>query len=157
MATWPRLPDGSPYLGYSPREIDLDLAARAALATLAEGTTREGEPDGVERIRRERERQKAVEGWTPEHDDLWQDGELRLAALCYATPDDMSGATGSHSLTKEGLVSLAWPRQWEKEWWWKPSPFDPIRDLEKAGALIAAEIDRRQRASLAHEAQGGKV
>lgn len=29
--------------------------------------------------------------------------------------------------------------------WWKPSR-DPIRDLEKAGALIAAEIDRHLRA-----------
>ncbi len=34
-----------------------------------------------------------------------------------------------------------WP--WGKSWW-KPSD-DPIRDLEKAGALIAAEIDRRLR------------
>ena len=32
------------------------------------------------------------------------------------------------------------------EEWWKPSA-DPVRNLEKAGALIAAEIDRllRQR------------
>jgi hypothetical protein len=29
--------------------------------------------------------------------------------------------------------------------WWKPST-DPIRNLERAGALIAAEIDRLERA-----------
>jgi hypothetical protein len=34
-----------------------------------------------------------------------------------------------------------WP--WDPSWW-KPSP-DPIRNLVKAGALIAAEIDRLQR------------
>ena len=28
--------------------------------------------------------------------------------------------------------------------WWKPTPNDRIRELVKAGALIAAEIDRLQ-------------
>ena len=33
------------------------------------------------------------------------------------------------------------PKSWD--WtWWKPSPNDRIRELSKAGALIAAEIDR---------------
>jgi len=36
---------------------------------------------------------------------------------------------------------FTWP--WEASWW-KPSD-DPIRNLAKAGALIAAEIDRLQR------------
>jgi hypothetical protein len=36
---------------------------------------------------------------------------------------------------------IFWP--WDQDWW-KPSP-DPIRNLVKAGALIAAEIDRLQR------------
>jgi len=38
-------------------------------------------------------------------------------------------------------VMSLWP--WGSEWW-KPSK-DPIRDLVKAGALIAAEIDRLQK------------
>ncbi len=38
-----------------------------------------------------------------------------------------------------------WPEDWEAEAW-KPSA-DPVRNLVKAGALIAAEIDRLQRAS----------
>lgn len=29
--------------------------------------------------------------------------------------------------------------------WWKPSPENRIKELAKAGALIAAEIDRLQR------------
>jgi len=39
------------------------------------------------------------------------------------------------------LMENLWP--WGKEWW-KPS--DRRRDLVKAGALIAAEIDRLDRA-----------
>lgn len=39
------------------------------------------------------------------------------------------------------LAPAAWP--WDKEWW-KPSK-DQVRNLVKAGALIAAEIDRLQR------------
>jgi len=31
------------------------------------------------------------------------------------------------------------------EEWWKPSPDDPVWQLVKAGALIAAEIDRLRR------------
>jgi hypothetical protein len=38
-------------------------------------------------------------------------------------------------------VPSSWP--WDYDWW-KPSD-DPIRNLTKAGALIAAEIDRLNR------------
>lgn len=37
---------------------------------------------------------------------------------------------------------MMWPFSQE---WWKPTPDDRIRELAKAGALIAAEIDRLQR------------
>jgi len=36
-------------------------------------------------------------------------------------------------------VPPIWP--WEKSWW-KPTPNDRVKELVKAGALIAAEIDR---------------
>ena len=39
-----------------------------------------------------------------------------------------------------GILRL-WP--WSDKWW-KPSD-DPVRNLVKAGALLAAEIDRLQR------------
>jgi hypothetical protein len=42
---------------------------------------------------------------------------------------------------KSGHPPDDWPWDWR---FWKPS-VDPIRDLVKAGALIAAEIDRLQR------------
>lgn len=90
---------------------------------------------GIERIAKERQRQMQEEGWTPEHDDEHDNGELAAAAECY-----LREVTGM-PLTHHGLP--IWP--WDDEWW-KPSG-NPIRNLEKAGALIAAEIDRRLRAN----------
>jgi hypothetical protein len=37
---------------------------------------------------------------------------------------------------------------------WKPTPDNRIRELEKAGALIAAEIDRLQRMEEKKESNG---
>lgn len=88
---------------------------------------------GAIRIAMERQRQIDQEGWTPAHDDGHIHGELAAAAISYAMYADPDGAG-------ENAVDF-WP--WERSWW-KPSD-DPIRNLEKAGALIAAEIDRLQR------------
>lgn len=85
---------------------------------------------GSELISAERRRQVEVEGWTPEHDDEHQYGELAIAAAKYAER--------AHERSMPFLPPRGWP------WfscWWKPSP-DPVRNLVKAGALIAAEIDR---------------
>jgi hypothetical protein len=94
---------------------------------------------GIERIAAERERQLAKEGWTPEHDDSHTSKELARAAGCYVL-----------DYTQRGNLGYAWP-WWDKErmnaQFWKPTPSDPIRQLEKAGALIAAEIDRLLRVS----------
>jgi hypothetical protein len=87
--------------------------------------------NGAELIAIERQRQVAVEGWTPEHDDIHLQGELAEAARCYC----------SLVVTKSTRLPIFWP--WSHSWW-KPSD-DPIRNLVKAGALIAAEIDRLQR------------
>jgi len=89
---------------------------------------------GAERIAAERRRQVEEEGWTAEHDSGHREAELARAALSYLL----------------GYVAVAgrlpaYPGEWP---WpgesWKPSE-DPVRNLEKAGALIAAEIDRLQR------------
>jgi hypothetical protein len=94
--------------------------------------------DGVELIAAERKRQVAIEGWTAEHDDEHIMGEMIGASITYAahalgvvTNDEIPTA-GGHSF---------WP--WDDAWF-KPTA-DPIRNLVKAGALIAAEIDRLQR------------
>lgn len=93
----------------------------------------------------ERRRQVTEEGYKPEHDDTHEMGELASAAIAYASP--------FHSIKALSLIS----GEHEADVWpWHPSEFRPsetsglpslarIRDLVKAGALIAAEIDRIQR------------
>jgi hypothetical protein len=92
---------------------------------------------GIELIAEERQRQTSKEGWTPEHDDQHDNMQLGEAATCYALCY-MEGHETTQGEKNE--VPPRWP--WADEWW-KPS--DPIRNLVKAGALIAAEIDRLQR------------
>ena len=104
-----------------------------------------GEVSGIERIAAERKRQIEVEKWTPYHDDGHESGQLVLAAMAYATP-------GIHYRQNQYPPPHVWP--WERMYW-KPST-DPIRNLEKAGALIAAEIDRLERAQQPPAGQGGK-
>jgi len=91
---------------------------------------------GIDSIARERERQVSAEGWTPEHDDEHSNFELSQAAISYANM--FAGGLYSNG---PGNPPDTWP--WEAEYW-KPSP-DPIKNLVRAGALIAAEIDRLRR------------
>lgn len=93
---------------------------------------------GADLIKAERRRQIQEEGWTPEHDDEHVHVELPSAAACYIDAA-RAQAVGLHLANPSSL----WP--WDASWW-KPSD-DPIRNLVKAGALIAAEIDRLHRAS----------
>ena len=95
------------------------------------------QPTGVELIARERERQIVEEGYGFDHDDCHSSGSLVDAARAYCW------AAGS----KYRGVPLSWP--WAAEEW-KPSD-NPIRNLVRAGALIAAEIDRLQRADTPDE------
>jgi hypothetical protein len=97
--------------------------------------------DGVRLIAAERQRQMTAEGWTTEHDDTHGDAEMTAAACCYAALARRQ-ADGTIRTRAENIGSPSgWP--WEPAWW-KPSD-DPIRNLVKAGALIAAEIGRLQR------------
>lgn len=88
---------------------------------------------GIELITVERERQISKEGWSATHDDNEHEaGDLLDAAICYAYTDP-----------GDDTEPVDWP--WDSKWW-KPST-DPVRNLVKAGALIAAEIDRLLRAN----------
>lgn len=98
--------------------------------------------NGIELIAEERQRQVEKEGWTPEHDDQHENGEMALAACCYAHPAPEFCERGFFHPKSEFKIPQWWP--WD-EMWWKPTPDDKIRQLTKAGALIAAEIDRLQR------------
>lgn len=86
---------------------------------------------GIELIAEERLRQVEKEGWTFEHDEQHNCGELADAASCYALTPTYRRIIFNH-------IDL-WP--WDAGWW-KPTPDDRVRELAKAGALIAAEIDR---------------
>lgn len=92
---------------------------------------------GIERIADERARQISVEGWSPLHDQQYLRGQLVDASLSYI----YAAINVGHPAMQNPPIE--WP--WDSEWW-KPSD-DPIRNLEKAGALIAAEIDRLQNQS----------
>lgn len=77
----------------------------------------------------ERRRQVSDEGWTPEHDDAHPEGALAEAGACYAMAFEKQP------------VPRDWP--WEVNWW---KPKDRRRNLERAAALIIAEIERLDRA-----------
>lgn len=89
--------------------------------------------NGAELIHQERQRQIESEHRTHEHDDKHTKFELSSAAVSYI-----------FCVVNTYSVVNWWPWDWA---WWKPSP-DPIRNLVKAGALIAAEIDRLQRQAI---------
>lgn len=104
------------------------------------------ELDGSQLIAAERERQIASEGWTPKHDDTHRNEELALAAVAYALPP---GQRDTHTIEapfsdsgEDEVIPVFWP--WYGRYW-RPTPDDRIRELVKAGALIAAEIDRLRR------------
>jgi hypothetical protein len=78
------------------------------------------------------------EGFSLENDQVQSEGELALAAACYAIPSEQRDFNNDHS-----FVPLPKLFPWEQNWW-KPTPENRIKELVKAGALIAAEIDRLQ-------------
>lgn len=113
---------------------------------------------GAFRIAKERDRQKHVEGWTAEHDQEHDRFELTRAAICYARratalEESVPQFDKMNDGTRVVRLPADWPVNWHPEWW-KPEPrvqgdrapligrADSVRMLEKAGALIAAEIDR---------------
>ncbi|HBO4800424.1 TPA: hypothetical protein ACSPKT_005350 [Pseudomonas aeruginosa] len=102
-------------------------------------------------VQAERRRQVEAEGWTPEHDDEHDSGEIACAAACYALPPAhparIEGALGRY-----GRDPNIWP--WTRDWW-KPAPNDRRRELIKAGALVLAEIERLDRACISQSPQPG--
>ena len=99
---------------------------------------------GAALIAEERRRQIEAEGWHEKHDDKHRRMEMARAAAAYVLnawerTKMQEGATERYVLA--AAVNVLWP--WESEWW-KPAK-DPVRTLVKAGALIAAEVDRLNR------------
>ncbi len=81
---------------------------------------------GIERIAAERQRQIEQEGYEPEHDYQHDKNELVNAAVAYL-----------YAQEGDRLLPISWP--WGK---YTFKPTTRVRNLEKAGALIAGEIDR---------------
>jgi hypothetical protein len=117
----------------------------AAVSNLAELT-------GAERIAAERARQMAEEGYTSEHDDANGGDDIAMAAACYAAPEPIFVRRDFAAGT---VYRDPWP--WNERLDKRPyngnvlilettTMAQRIRLLEKAGALIAAEIDRLLRA-----------
>lgn len=87
--------------------------------------------DGTSLMTAERTRQVVEEGYSPEHDAEHGSADLPWAAWSYLD-------RAVHP-TDSPVPPTAWP--WDEAAW--NATAEPIRRLVIAGALIAAEIDRR--------------
>lgn len=124
-----------------PAEWDeLDQSERNSYRRAVQGLGNQG---GVALIERERWRQISAAGFTGVHDDRYTDSELVAAALCYATLAIMQQTRLDAAEMLAGFPPIAgygWPPGWD----WRPEPTS-YANLVKAGALIAAELDRLSR------------
>lgn len=97
-------------------------------------------------------RQTRGEGWSADHDDQWVHGEMARAAAVYAAPGP---AYERCSVTGNVEEMWPWSDRWDKRRRNDAGFVPPLtsqqaiadrrRELVKAGALIAAEIDRIDR------------
>ncbi|WP_198647642.1 Lar family restriction alleviation protein [Agrobacterium pusense] len=136
-------------------------ATTAALAALSAQVRDVADSPAIKAIAAERRRQIEKEGWSPDHDDAHCDGSIALAAACYAmfaaVSDNARRSTQLPvSLTNDGQAVEGWAAflsiwPWERHFW---KPTTRVRDLEKAGALIAAELDRVIRAAAPAKQEG---
>lgn len=83
----------------------------------------------------ERRRQVEVEGFTADHDDQHDAGQLAAAAAAYVLEATFDGPNA-----KGRWYEMVWP--WHARWW---KPGSVRRMLVKAAALIIAEIERIDR------------
>lgn len=94
--------------------------------------------DGSQLIAQERQRQIQAEVFTAEHDDMHDAHQLVSAAAVYMLEAVYNGPAVAGT-----WYAKFWP--WDATWY---KPKSTVRDLVRAGALIAAEIDRLQREQL---------
>ena len=109
---------------------------------------------GIELITAERKRQIEQEGFTEKHDTQHESGELSLAAMYYVMPDVffVEPATkmvcwhdGKYTCVQRDSAYIV-PDDIDRQLGWNLNRNKKTRkrQLEIAGALIAAEIDRLQ-------------
>lgn len=96
---------------------------------------------GVTAIAQERRGQIEREGYAPNEDDAYTAGELAQAACAYITWE------WSEAHDRDRHLALHWPMGWDLAGF---KPKDRRSDLVRAGALLAAEIDRLDRKAAGH-------
>lgn len=99
----------------------------------------------IQEIQAERHRQIQVEGWTAEHDDEHDGGEMLTAAVIY-----YQHAMRAPLTIRADGAPMGWP--WDAQWW---KPKDRRRDLVRAGALCLAERERIRRRETAKRGRHG--
>ena len=95
------------------------------------------EPTGAELIAKERKRQ-IEKGYTVEHDSQHDISEMLSAAIAYM----VTSVKSLRPEEEESLMAAA-----KETWPWEEESFKPttsVKDLSKAGAIIAATIDMLQ-------------
>ena len=98
---------------------------------------------GIELIAEERQRQIDVEGYSEQHDSQHPTSELIYAAIAYIESAKVGINCMEMGNTEENEImrrKTEMGRHYPYGWTFKPST--NVRDLVKAGALIAAAIDR---------------
>ena len=100
---------------------------------------------GIELIAEERKRQIEVEGYSAQHDSQHNASEFVYAAIAYTEAakvgvncQDIGNTNETEIMLRKVEMGKNYPFGWD----FKPST--NVRDLVKAGALIAAAIDRLQ-------------
>lgn len=106
-------------------------------------------PTGIDLISAERDRQMNELGYELEHDLEHADEELAFAAACYAAPNTIYLVKSEYSdLDSAPAGQLKWVMPWPVGWDGRPerpgdqTPEERLDELAKAGALVAAEMDR---------------
>lgn len=124
----------TPYNGVN--MVTADVADKAYLETLL------GLQPGIAAFMLERLRQQSAEGYDAAHDDGHKNGEMAKSALCYTW---VAAMLMNRVPFDEASERARNDFPWDISCWWKPSK-DIKRNIEKAGALLAAEYDRLCRA-----------
>lgn len=105
---------------------------------------------GLEEIRRERVRQICHLGRTQDHDAAYTQGELVAGAATYLEAARLQKMFGDDpDAEQQAAIQAELEAVVEKNWPWEESrpnlSAGPLTNLVKAGAMIAAELDRRER------------
>ena len=101
---------------------------------------------GIDLIADERKRQVEVEGYSEQHDSQHKTSEFIYAAIAYAEAANVEVSCREMGSNASNTVIMLNKNELRQIFPWGDGfkPSTAIRDMVKAGALIAAAIDRLQ-------------